>query len=140
MGGGDAVQMTDLPTIAPQISPDGKYLACFYPAGGELSEQNRRLKLTLLSPENAAIIKQFDALPNNNVFNWTPDSRAISYSDNSTGVANLWLFSIDGGTQKLTDSETEDIFLHNWSKNGQNLIFVKETINNNIVLINNLSK
>jgi Tol biopolymer transport system component/DNA-binding winged helix-turn-helix (wHTH) protein len=141
MGGGDAVQMTELPTMAPQISPDGKYLACFFPSGGAFSEQNRKMKLTLLAPENAAIVKQFDTLPGNNVFNWTPDSRAISYSDNSTGMANLWLLSIDGGApQKLTDSETEDIFLHTWSKNGRNLIFVKESVNNNIVLINNLSK
>lgn len=133
--GGEATQLSNLLTISPQISPDGKYLACLYPENGE---QNGKLKLTLLSPENAGIIKQFEIFSNSVPFNWTNDSKAISYLDSSSGVSNIRLQPIDGGeTQKLTDSQTEDIFLHSWSKDGKNLVFVKETIINDIVLVTN---
>lgn len=139
INGGEVIRMSDLLTISPQISPDGKYLACYYPENGDKNARN--LKLTLLSPADATIIKQFDDSGENSPFRWTPDSRAISYSNSSNGVPNLWLQPIDGSNpQKITDSTNEGIFLHDWSKDGKNLVFVKETTNNDIVLINNLSK
>jgi Tol biopolymer transport system component len=136
INGGEATQLTELPTLMPQISPDGKYLACYFPANGEFSPNNRKLKLTLLSPTDAKIIKQFDNLTNPTHFNWTADSQAISYADNSSGIANLWLIPIENGEpKKLTNSETEEIIQHSWTKDGKNLVFVKETTNNDIVLI-----
>ncbi len=141
INGGEATQISDLLTLSPQISPDGKYLACYYPENGD--KNSRKLKLTLLSPTDAAIIKQFDSdKANGSVpFKWTADSQAISYSDSSNGVPNLWLQPIDGSKpQQLTNSTDEEIFLHSWSKDGKNLVFVKEITNNDIVLVNNLSK
>lgn len=140
INGGEATQMTELPTLVPQISPDGKYLACYFPANGEFNAQNRNLKLTLLSPADAKIIKQFE-ITKPSPFSWTPDSKAISYSDNSSGIANIWLQPIEGGEpKKLTNSETEEIIMHSWSKDNKNLVFVKETTNNDIVLINNAKR
>lgn len=140
INGGEATQMTELPTLMPQLSPDGKYLACYFPANGEFNPQNRRLKLTLLSPTDAKIIKQFDNFPNNASFRWTPDSQAISYADDSSEIANLFVQTVEGGEpEKLTDSTAESIGLHSWSKDN-NLVFVKETVINDIVLINNLAK
>ncbi|HRH42918.1 MAG TPA: winged helix-turn-helix domain-containing protein [Pyrinomonadaceae bacterium] len=138
INGGEPTQFSELPSFAPQISPDGKYLACFYPENGE--QNNRKFKLTLLSPTDAKIIKQFEISPQNVPFNWTADSQAISYLDNSSGISNIWLQPIDGSkANQLTNSETEDISLHSWSKDG-NLVFVKETTNNDIVLVNNVDR
>ncbi len=137
MNGGESTQMSDLLIISPQISPDGKYLAAYYPENGD--KNSRKLKLTLLSPSDATIIKQFDSSAKNSPFKWTSDSQAISYSDNSNGVPNLWLQPIDGSNpQRLTDSKTEEIFLHSWSKDGKNLVFVKEITVNDIILLQNI--
>ena len=134
INGGEPIQISKLVALSPQISPDGKYLACFYPENGE---NGRRLKLTALSINDAVIIKQFEIFPQNSPFSWTNDGQSISYVNNSNGISNIWLQSIDGSDSKqLTNSENEDIFQHSWSKDG-NLVFVKETINNDIVLINN---
>jgi Tol biopolymer transport system component/DNA-binding winged helix-turn-helix (wHTH) protein len=136
INGGEATQMTELPTLMPNISPDGKYLACFFPANGEFSPNNRTLKLTLLSPTDVKIIKQFDNVPLNTAYSWTSDSQSISYADNSSGIANLWLLPIENSApKKLTDSQIEEIIQHSWTKDGKNLVFVKETTNNDIVLI-----
>jgi Tol biopolymer transport system component/DNA-binding winged helix-turn-helix (wHTH) protein len=133
MSGGEAIQMSDLPTLSPQISPDGKYLACYYPENGE---KNGKLKLTLLSPAEGKIIKQFDNSNVNSNFNWTTDSQSISYTERSNGVSNLWLQPVDGSfAKKLTDSNTEEISLHSWSRDGKNLVFVKEMIINEVMLI-----
>ncbi|MBX7172436.1 MAG: winged helix-turn-helix domain-containing protein [Pyrinomonadaceae bacterium] len=137
INGGEATQISKLVALSPQISPDGKFLACFYPDNGEIG---RRLKLTILSINDSTIIKQFEIFPPNSPFAWTFDGQAISYVNNSNGTSNIWLQPIDGSNPKqLTNSETEDIFQHSWSKAG-NLVFVKETINNDIVLINNSKK
>jgi Tol biopolymer transport system component len=94
--------------------------------------------MTLLSPTDAKIIKQFDKFPVNTAYSWTPDSQSISFADNSSGIANLWLQPIETGEpQKLTDSQVEEIIQHSWTKDNKNLVFVKETTNNDIVLINN---
>lgn len=135
INGGEPTQMSNLVIISPQISPNGKYLAGYFPENG--NKNSRKLKLSLLSPTDATIIKQFDGSSENSPFKWTADSQAISYSDNSNGIPNLWLQPIDGSkTQKITNSEAEGIFLHSWSKDGKAVAFVKEMTVNDVVLIN----
>lgn len=140
INGGEPQQLTNLMTIEPKISPNGKFIACYYPENGEHNKPFNPLKLSILSTEDYSIIKQFDVLfsDNNSQFAWTSDSNGISYTVESNGDSSIFLQSVNGGEpQKVFTLPNENIFNHLWSNNAEILLLEKGTIINDIVLLKN---
>lgn len=136
--GGIPQQITFEQAFQPKISPDGKFLACYYPdVSAPEQKNNGGLKLTILSAEDGKILKQFDETPvrSETAIMWTPDSRAVVFLKGTDGVSNLWLRSMTENTpRQLTDS-TESIVRFAISFDGKTLIYEKGVLINNIVLI-----
>lgn len=136
INGGEPQKLTDLMTFEPKISPDGKYVACFYPTNGEKANQMKPLKLTLLSAIDGVLIKQFEVLFNETQFDWTPDSKNISFITKEEGKSAIQLQPIEGGKpQKFFTSQNETIFSHRWATDGKSLVMEKGTIINDVILI-----
>jgi Tol biopolymer transport system component len=132
--GGEAVRLNDAWTAMPEISPDGKLVACFYE-----DEANPSLRVALIPADGGGPVKVLDVSPTVFVrggLHWTADGRALNYVDNRGGVSNIWSQPVDGGAPKrLTDFTSEKIFRIAWSRDGKRLVFERGTDINDTTLI-----
>src|SRR4029079_11790869 len=89
--GGEPKQLTDYPSLVPQVSPDGRYIAAFISSG-----TSRDYKLGIIPFEGGDPKKTFD-VPQI-IFRarvrmvWEPDGKAIIYKDDPQGV---WRQALD---------------------------------------------
>jgi eukaryotic-like serine/threonine-protein kinase len=131
--GGEPLQLTQYTANSPEVSPDGKSIACQI-----LDEQTKGLVLAIIPFEGGdPIIKFCDMpLPTYELLRWTPDGRALTYVVTDAGVSNIWLQPIDGGKpKKITNFKEDQIFRMAWSRDGKNLAFDRGVTVNNIILI-----
>jgi serine/threonine protein kinase len=143
LDGGTPVQLTDKFSGAPQISPDGKLVACIY-----FNEPSTLARLALISSEDGKPVKLFDiqptaVLPNSlvelGVIRWTTDGKAITYVDTREGVSNIWRQPLDGGKPvQLTDFKSDRILSFDWSRDGKQLALGRGTNTNDVVLISSM--
>ena len=132
--GGTPIQLTNHPTWVPNVSPDGKLIACT-----SLDQSSGQWKLAVIPFEGGLPIKTFEVTGSyNRPLLWTPDGRAIAYIQTSAGVSNIWAQPIDGGSPKqLTDFKDHRIFNFAWSRDGKKLALSRGLINSDVVLISN---
>lgn len=134
-GGGAPIQLSDKIAAVPRVSPDGRFIACFYRAQVETYS-----KFAVLPFDGGEPVKVFDRSPTTFVeagIQWTPDGRALSFIDNRDGVSNVWLQPLDGSPPKqLTNFTSETIFRFAWSPDGKMIVAERGTETGDIVLIN----
>jgi Tol biopolymer transport system component/tRNA A-37 threonylcarbamoyl transferase component Bud32 len=135
LDGGPPVQLTEQPSYAPVISPDGKLIACNY-----RPEPGSPIGMAVISIEGGPPLKTFD-LPGefDRPIRWTPDGRALAYIDTRDGVSNIWAQPLLGGRPKpLTDFKTQRIFNFAWSRDGRRLAISRGESVNDVALISAL--
>lgn len=133
----EVVQITSQPTTHPRLSPDGNFLACYFP---ESPSQERRLKLTILSTQNYEVVKQFNPPFNQgrlSAIEWK-DNQTLSYLTSSKGDTKIWEHPINGEASVLLDFPQTSVFRFAWSADGKNLIYEKGMTLNNSILINSV--
>ncbi|MBA2731968.1 MAG: PD40 domain-containing protein [Acidobacteria bacterium] len=132
--GSNRVQLTDKSAILPTISPDAKFIACYY-----RDELKSPWKIAVLSAEKGAPVKMLD-IPPNVIFpteiKWTPDGGSIAYIDKRNGVSNIWSKPVSGGTlQQLTGFSSDHIYGFDWSRDGKQLACARGALTSEVVLI-----
>jgi serine/threonine protein kinase/Tol biopolymer transport system component len=141
--GGAPVQLTDKPSYAPAISPDGRLIACNY-----RSAPNAPLQIAVIRLEGGPPIHLFDPQPGpksadmldplRRLIRWTPDGRGIAFIVTRGDVSNLWSQPLAGGPPKPLTYFTEyRIFNFAWSHDGRQLALSRGTDNSEVVLIGN---
>jgi len=131
--GGAPTQLTYHTSIYPEVSPDGKLIACLY-----RDEQAGRMVMAILPFSGGDPIKVFNEPPTPawGLVRWTPDGRALTYIVTKDGVSNIWTQPLDGGKPKQLTSFNEDqIFRLAWSRDGKHLAFDRGMTINDIILI-----
>jgi len=135
LDGGPPAQLTDRPSYAPVISPDGKLIACNYQ-----NEAGAPIRMAVIPFEGGPPLKIFD-LPGDRFrpIRWTPDGRALAYIETRDGVSNIWIQPLAGGTPKpLTDFKTQSIYNFAWSRDGRRLALSRGESINDVALISAL--
>jgi Tol biopolymer transport system component/DNA-binding winged helix-turn-helix (wHTH) protein len=132
---GATIQLSDKITSVPRVSPDGRFIACFYRA-----QVDQFSKLAVIPSDGGEPVKVFDKSPTTIVeagIQWTPDGRALTYIANRDGVSNIWLQPLDGSPAKqLTNFTSETIFRFAWSPDGKMFVAERGTETGDIVMIN----
>lgn len=142
LAGGNPVLLTSAPCRAPAVSPNGKLIACLY-SGESASAQVEPTAIAVIPAEGGTPRKVGAFLSSMIVarmpqLGWTPDGRAITYVDSRGGHANLWRQPLDGGPAKqLTDFQDGQLFAFNWSRDGRQLVCLRGTSRQDVVLIRN---
>jgi eukaryotic-like serine/threonine-protein kinase len=132
--GGKPVQLTTAPSKVPTVSPDGKFIACFY-----LDEAQSEWKIAVLRMEGGKPVRVFPQRANSGIpIKWTRDGRNLTYTELEQG--NIWLQPVEGGPpRKLTSLSNDLIFGFEWSPDGTRLACVRGIWERDMVLVNNLN-
>jgi Tol biopolymer transport system component/aminoglycoside phosphotransferase (APT) family kinase protein len=134
--GGDPIQLTGtVGFLIPSVSPDGKMIA--YVDREERAGSPDRI--VVIPFEGGDPVKTFDLPPTfeHAAVRWTPDGRALTFTDIRNGVENIWTQPLGGGApRQITDFKSEGIGMFDWSRDGKQLALWRGTENRNVVLIN----
>lgn len=130
--GGEPVRLTEKTAFRPVVSPDGKWIACFYQ-----DEPDFKSRLAVLPFDGGEMsVVNLPSFPAYALVRWTPDSRALSYIITRQGVSNLWRSAPDGSAPvQLTRFTTDQIFRFAWSRDGRQLALERGLTVSDAVLI-----
>jgi len=135
--GGEPIQLTDHESVAPSISPDGKFVSCVAPSHSPA----QAAVLEVLEFETGRIVKQFDVIPfdfNYRPAIWTPAGDTLVYRKAERNVGNLWKQSLAGGEPRpFTNFTSELIFGYVFSTDGKSLIVSRGKRTVNVVMVRN---
>jgi hypothetical protein len=136
--GGEPVRLTKEPSMQPDISPDGKLLACFSRAGPESAPW----KIAILPAEGGSVLKTFELPATVSPFwpglRWAPDGLSLTYVATSGGVSNVWSQPLTGGPAKqLTDFQENQIYFFSWSLKSRQLACARGQVVNDLFLVRN---
>jgi Tol biopolymer transport system component/DNA-binding winged helix-turn-helix (wHTH) protein len=131
INGGEPVPLTDRGYFDPNVSPDGKLIACGYrPAP---ADKNRVATLAVEGGQ-PKIICEWPALYGR--MRWLPDGSGITYAARQAGVGNIWIQPIDGGPAKqLTHWNPNPVFSFAWSRDGKWLAYASGSITSDVIQI-----
>ena len=133
--GGTQIQLTNVESKRPVVSPDGQFIACEF---GEASTASS-VKLAIISI-NGGPPEKVLSLPSvlkSRIFRWASDGKSIIYADSRDRVDNLWSQPLDGGIPKqVTDFKADRIFRFDVSPNGEELVLARGTDSSDAVMIN----
>jgi Tol biopolymer transport system component/DNA-binding winged helix-turn-helix (wHTH) protein len=130
--GGAPAQLSAASAARPWVSPDGKWIACFYQ---DMKDGNFKVALLPFAGGEPAFVEGM-AQPEFFTLRWSPDSRALTYIATRQGVSNIWSKPIDGGpARQLTSFTADRIFRFAWSRDGKFLACERGMVINDVVLI-----
>ena len=128
--GGEPLKLADGASWA-RISPDSRFVAYGYSDGG-------KTKIAVISIDGGQILKSFDVPRLANIrsgIHWTPDGKAITYRD---WVDGIWQQNLEAGEpQRLKGLPNEKLYYYNWSPDGKQFAFTRETELRDVIIINN---
>ena len=122
----------------PRLSPDGKSIA--YVSFDAASLGNK--KALLIREYSAGALGKVKYSFDYNLiddFRWSPDGKSLTLL-RSEGAPNLWQMSLE--TKKITPLTTFNsgrIFYFVWSRDGKKIYVVRGNVNNELVLIKNMT-
>ncbi|MBI4748243.1 MAG: protein kinase [Acidobacteria bacterium] len=135
LDGGPPIQVTFEPSVNVKTSRrDGTI------AFQKFAYQPSQTRKVVIMPPDGSLAKTVElpatALSLLNL-HFTPDGRSLAFLDNRDDGGNVWVLPLDGMSKArpLTHFQTEKIFFFDWSSDGKNLILLRGTQMNNVVLL-----
>ncbi len=136
-------QITSVRTFGGKISPDGKYIFCFFPdANKDAEDLTKPLRLTVLSSNDGKIVKQFAALRSRKfpTIEWKKDSKGFLILKREQGGSVLSIQLVDEKEAKiLKEWKNENVYQIAVSKDGEKLFFEKGEEVNSIIQLKDTS-
>jgi Tol biopolymer transport system component len=135
VNGGEPVQILDKPIWRPTISPDGSQIACLY-----RESWTEPYKIAILPFAGGPPVKVFDIVSGvTRLLRWANDGRALYYTDENSGVSNIWRLPIEpGGPPTQVTNFTEGLIRSfAWSRDGRLLAVSRGTSTSDVVLMRN---
>jgi len=132
VNGGERVKILDDFARGAEVSPDGKMLAY-----RTEDERTKRARLVILRFEDLSPVKTVEMpTTSDQLWRWSPDSRAVIYQDAPGEVSNLWSLPVDGGEAKqITDFKTDKISYFSYSPDGRRIALSRANIRRDAVII-----
>src|ERR1700752_148565 len=136
--GGDAVKLTDVDSISPVISHDGKLVDYF------ISEKGKPLRLGIISIDGGEPLKTFELPATTNSepgLAWNKTGNGILFVNTLGTTSNIWTQPLDGAKPTpLTAFKEFQIAAFALNPEGNRLAIARGSRNRDIVLIKNLRK
>jgi serine/threonine protein kinase/Tol biopolymer transport system component/tetratricopeptide (TPR) repeat protein len=134
VSGGIAEQLTSHLTMHPAVSPKDGSIACWFSA----DVAKPVWKIAIYNPDGSGPVKWFDTAPTvrpDSALHWMPKGDGISYSDDRSGVSNIWVQPIDGRPpRRLTTFTWGTVYSFDWAPDGR-LAYSRGMSTSDVVLI-----
>jgi Tol biopolymer transport system component len=133
--GGAPTQISTASASMPQISPDGKRIACTWYGAADLFSASP--KLAVLPFDGGAPIQVFEQLSGStSQFSWTADGQALDFSREIDGVGNVWRHPLGGGAPApVTKFETDQLLRIARSYDGRQFALARGKVVTDVVRI-----
>jgi eukaryotic-like serine/threonine-protein kinase len=129
--GGPAAPFSLEASFDPNVSPDGKTIACGYRPQPAAKNQ---IALIDASGGEPKTVHDFPACYGR--MRWMPDGKGLAYAARQQGVGNIWVQPLDGSAPKqLTHWSANPIFSFSWSPDGKWLAYASGSITSDVVVI-----
>ena len=116
------------------ISPDGKWIACFYQIAGPAVSS----KFGVIPAEGGAPVHEFEKPIGAQRIHWSHDQKSIQFLLTRHGATNVWEQPLAGGPPRPVTSFTSGhIFDFSWSRDGKQLLLAKGEETSDVVLVSN---
>jgi Tol biopolymer transport system component len=136
--GGEAVKLTDVDSISPAISRDGKLVAYF------IIEKGKPVKLGIISIDGGAPVKTIELPTTTNSdagIAWNKSGNGILFVNTLGTTSNVWTQPINGAKPTpLTTFKEFQIAAFALNAQGTRLAIARGSRNRDIVLIKNIRK
>ena len=134
--GGEPIKLTDVDSIAPVISRDGKLVAYF------IREKGKPVKIGIISIDGGAALKTFD-LPATTYgkagLAWNKTGNGVLFVNTLGTTSNIWTQPTDGtNPTALTAFKEFQIARFALNSEGNRLAIARGSRNRDIVLIKNI--
>jgi len=137
--GGEPVTLVNDTATQPDVSPDGKLVACFAKRAGATTWEIFVVPIDGGSPV-ATFAPPATVQPEKPGLRWTPDGGALTYVSTVQGVSNVLRQSLTGGEPKpLTDFKENRIYFFDWSRNERKLVLVRGSDTKDLILVRDFS-
>ena len=134
--GGEPVELARGSVFGAKVSPDGTLVAY---GRTEVQGTSAKSKIVVANLEGGAPVQEIEAPPNYNRLGWTPNGRALTYLQNTTGTTqNLYMQPLAGGAPlQLThfNSEPAVAGAYAWSRDGKKFAIVRARSNDTDVVM-----
>ncbi len=133
--GGTSTLIAKFPMgVTPQISPDGKWIACAYQEPGPVPTP----KISIIPVEGGEPTHVFGVPGTADGLRWSPDQKGVEYFLTRNGATNIWEQPLSGEKpHPITNFTSGRIFNFAWSKDGKDLLLVRGEITNDVVVMSN---
>ncbi len=142
--GKNAQEITDVRTYGGKLSPDGRFIFCFYPdAEKDPQDISQPLKLTVLSAEDSKIVKQFATLRSRNLpkIEWKKDSKSFLILESENDKSILSIQTLDSDSPKvLKEWNDESVYQIAISRDGEKLFYEKGKEVNSVIQLKDISE
>ena len=133
--GGEPITLVSDWSTQPDISPDGKNVACFVRRDGTTAWE-----IFVVPIDGGTPIATFDlpaaVEPEWPGLRWTPDGTVLTYVSTVKGVSNVWRQPLPVGQPKpLTDFKENRIFFFDWSRTERKLVLVRGSQTRDLILV-----
>jgi Tol biopolymer transport system component len=116
------------------ISPDGKWIACFYQTTGPVVSS----KFGVIPAEGGAPVHDFIKPIGAQRIHWSPDQKSIQFLLTRHGATNVWEQPLVGGPPRpVTNFTSGHIFDFAWTHDGKQLLLAKGEETSDVVLVSN---
>jgi serine/threonine protein kinase len=129
--GGNPTRLTSQMAKQPDVSPDGKFIACNYSG-----PPYRQWSTVILRSDTGELVRTFPEVPGEARARWSADGKSLVYVVTTKGVSNIWAQPASGGSPtQLTHFTQERIFAASPSPDGRSLAFIRGKKTSNLVLL-----
>ena len=133
--GGEPVTVVREWSTQPDVSPDGKLIACFARRDGATAWE-----MVVVPIDGGAPVYKFTLPPTVEPewpgLRWTPDGTGLTYVSTEEGISNVWQQALKGGAPKrLTDFKENQIVFFDWSLKKRKLVLVRKSETRDLILV-----
>lgn len=139
--GGKPTRLSKHKALWPQLSPDGRWLACFY-SNSDQPHDRKPENLAILPAEGGEAVWKFPLPANAEVMPglaWNADSTGVHYVQNHEGASGIWLQKIRGGAAtRVVEFPGEKIMHFAWSPDWKQVVVSRAVVGQDVVLLEGL--
>lgn len=133
--GGEPFTLVSEWSTQPDVSPDGKQVACFARRNGATAWEIFVVPIDG-GPPSATFALPATVEPEWPGLRWTPDGTGLTYVSTVQGISNVWRQALTGGEPKpLTDFKENRILFFDWSRNDRKLVLVRGSDTRDLILV-----